>query len=301
MLAVSTSPVVSRRLSIVALLAGVSVLARPSAASAQTSSLAPPQVNFAGRLEFEGRSPYSHICIRQMGNLRSMLFVRDSGEEVLESQIDLKKPFDLRFEYLRALFTSYLLRDQQPDVLIVGLGGGGMVHFLSRFDPAVHVDAVEIDPLVVQLADRYFGVRPAANVAIHTADGLQFIAEADKKYDVIYMDAFLKPSADTDATGAPLELRTREFYRQMQSKLKPGGVVAFNINPHDGLADDLHAIQQAFPQTYVFPLSRNQGVVALATTDGARLARSELLQRAKGLQKRLGGVPLVEFVKRLPN
>ena len=39
---------------------------------------------------------------------------------------------------------------------------------------------------------------------IVTADGLKFIAEAEKQYDVIYLDAFLKPSADTDSTGVPL-------------------------------------------------------------------------------------------------
>ena len=123
----------------------------------------------------------------------------------------------------------------------------------------MQIDAVEIDPLVVQLADKYFGTRSGENVNIVTADGLKFIAEAKKQYDVIYLDAFLKPSADTDATGVPLSLRTRQFYEQLQAKLKPGGVAAFNINPHAQMAEDVRAIRSAFPQAYEFQLPRRAG------------------------------------------
>jgi spermidine synthase len=242
--------------------------------------------NFAGRLEFDGASDFSHIRIRRRGDVRSLLFVRDSGEEVVESQVNLRRPAELQFEYLKFLFASYLLRDPQQDVLIVGLGGGGMIHFLRAVDPNVKIDAVEIDPLVVKLADESFGVRTGENVNIVTADGLKFIAEAKKQYDVIYMDAFLKPSADTDATGVPLALRTQQFYKQMQTKLKPGGVVAFNLNPHPQLPDDIKAIAAAFPQTYEFPLSRRDGTVVLASTDPVRVTRTVMFERARVLDPR---------------
>ena len=93
-----------------------------------------------------------------------MLFVRDTGEEVLETQIDLRKPHVLQFEYLQYLFASYLFRERQQDVLIVGLGGGGMVHFLRQFDPAVRIDAVEIDPLVVEAGRQVFRRAHAAGM-----------------------------------------------------------------------------------------------------------------------------------------
>lgn len=242
--------------------------------------------NFAGRLEYDATSDFSHIRIRRRGDVRSMLFVRDSGEEVVESQINLRRPAELQFEYLKFLFASYLLRDPQQDVLIVGLGGGGMIHFLRAVDPQVKIDAVEIDPLVVKIADQSFGVRSGENVNIVAADGLQFIADATKQYDVIYMDAFLKPSADTDATGVPLALRTQQFYQQMQTKLKPGGVAAFNINPHPQMQDDLQAIAAAFPQMYEFPLSRRDGTVVLASTDPVRVTRTAMFERARVLDPR---------------
>jgi spermidine synthase len=241
--------------------------------------------NFAGRLEFDQQGEFSHVRIRRDGNLRSMLFVRDTGEEAVESRINLDKPYLLQFEYLKHLFTSYLFRHPQQDVLIVGLGGGGMIHFLRHADPGVRIDAVEIDPLVVKLADEYFGVRSGENVNIVTADGLKFIAESEKQYDVIYLDAFLKPSADTDATGVPLNLRTQQFYKQLQTKLKPGGVAAFNINPHPQMGDDVRAIAEAFAQAYEFQLPRNQGLVVIASTVLERATRPELIRRAAELDR----------------
>ena len=243
--------------------------------------------NAAGELEYDGNSDYSHIRIRRRGPIRSMIFVRDAGEEVLETQMDLRRPAELKFEYLRYLFASYLFQPEPKRVLIVGLGGGSMVHYLQQTDPGVKIDAVEIDPLVVKLASDMFGTKPSENVNIVAADGLKFIADAeDQTYDVIYMDAFLKPSAATDETGAPRALRTQQFYQQLQQKLKPGGVVAFNLNPHAELDADIRELTEAFPQLYVFPMSQFNGVVAIGTLDKERAEPVDLVRCGRDLNRR---------------
>jgi spermidine synthase len=268
------------------------------------SALAAPGVRqaAAGVVEFEASSQYSHVRVRRLGSVRTLTFVRDNGAEALETQMDLNQPEALRFEYLRQFFCSYLFRPAQQRVLIVGLGGGGMIRFLDRFDSKLRIDAVEIDPLVVRVADEFFGVRSGPTTQIHTADGLQFIAQAGNRYDVIYMDAFLKPSAATDGSGAPLALRTREFYKQMRSKLQPGGIVVFNLNPHPGLQADLAAIGEVFPQVYVFDLPASQGTVAIAATEPQRVEYADLLRRAKEMDesRRFGGLlNMAEMARRM--
>lgn len=259
-----------------------------------------PRETWAGRLEYDGKSAFSHIRIRVKNNVRSLIFVRDTGEEALESRVHIERPYVLQFDYLKHLFTSYLLVNPQEDVLIVGLGGGGMVHFLRRYDPALRIDAVEIDPLVVELAAKYFGVASGPNVNVVVGDGLKFIAEGDKRYDVIYLDAFLKPSGDTDATGTPLALKTQEFYKQIQARLKPGGVAAFNINPHAQAEDDVRAIAAAFPQAYEFLLPRDQGRIVVASTNSTRVDEAELLNRAAAMDERFrGALPFREMARRL--
>jgi spermidine synthase len=146
---------------------------------------------------------------------------------------------------------------------------------MNRHQPGVRVDAVEIDPAVVAIADRYFGVRSTENVQIITADAFDFLAKTEAKYDVIYMDAFLKPSGGTDGTGAPLRLRTLRFYEQIQGKLKPEGLVVFNLNWHRRVGDDVRTIRDGFPQTYVFSLPRQGGYVVFASLSPQPMAKSE--------------------------
>ncbi|MFN9721557.1 MAG: spermidine synthase [Planctomycetota bacterium] len=239
-----------------------------------------------GAIEHEVQSTYSHIRIRRAGNIRTMIFVRDSGEEAYESQMNMRSPHLLRFSYLQHMFTSYLLQPEQKKVLIVGLGGGSMVHFLQKHAPECEVDAVEIDPVVVQLAERYFAVKRNKNVRLIVADAFDYFRKNETKYDVIYMDAFLKPSASTDETGVPLRLRTIDFYKQLQSRLNDGGSVVFNINPHPEMKADLETIAEAFPQGYVFSLPNSEGVVAIGSLQPSRKKSDELRAAGREMDRR---------------
>ena len=242
-------------------------------------------VRGGGALEMEVNSEFSRIRVRRQGNIRTLLFVRDSGEEVVESMLNVKKPYDLLVPYQRHMFASYLFRPKQEHVLLVGLGGGGMVHFLTHYDPAVHVDAVEIDPAVVKIAEGYFGVRSGGNVNIVTADGLQYLEKTDQQYDVIYLDAFLKPAPDTDPTGMPLRLKTQRFYKDIQGKLKSEGLVVFNLNPHEGIDADIKTIRGAFAQVYVFRIA-DTNVVVVASPATQREQPAVLKARAQQADRR---------------
>lgn len=238
-----------------------------------------------GSVEMDVRSEYSHILVKRQGNVRMMIFVRDSGEEVVESMVNLKKPYELIVPYSRFMFCSYLFRPECERVLIVGLGGGAMVQFLQHYDPDVKVEAVEIDPAVVDLADRYFKTRSGGNTRIVTDDAFHYFQNAKARYDVIYMDAFLKPSRDTDATGVPLQLKTIRFYKSLQDKIVPGGLVVFNLNVHSALNDDIAAIREAFPQVYVFR-ALNANAIAIGSTDKSRVNLPALRERAKDQDRR---------------
>ena len=239
-----------------------------------------------GPVLLETTSEYSRIRVRERAGVRTLSFVRDSGEEVIESQVDLRRPDDLVLPYTRAMFLSYLYQPQPRRVLIVGLGGGAMVHFLRRHDPDLQVDVVEIDPTVVQIADRYFGVRSEGRTRIITQDAFAYFPEVQEPYDVIYMDAFLKPSDETDSTGVPLRLKTTNFYRGVREKLTPEGIMVFNINPHPQVGDDVAAIREAFPALDLFRLQPGQGFVAIGAQREQVLGPRELSDRAAQLDRR---------------
>jgi spermidine synthase len=240
-----------------------------------------------GDIEEQVKSNYSTIRIRRANDHRSLCFVRDSGEEVTESMLDLRRPYDLLIDYTRYMFLSYVFCPKPERVLIVGLGGGSMVHFLRRYDKDVKVDVAEIDPEIVRLADKYFGVRTGGNVKIINTDAFEYLMHpTEHAYDVIYLDAFLKPSVETDSTGVLLRLKTIQFYKEMQKRLKPDGIAVFNINPHQSVDEDIARIRVAFPQTYVFHLPNYGGQVVVASLAKERMEPKDVVAAAQEIDRR---------------
>ncbi len=268
------------------LAAALAVVIAALAWVAPASAAPPHHARDAGAVELDQTSEFSHIRVRKRGDVRTLIFVRSGGEEVTESIVNLKRPYELQLPYTKHMFTTYLFKPKQERVLIVGLGGGAMVHFLTHHDPQLKIDAVEIDPAVVKVAADLFGVRAGGNVNIVTTDAFKFLAETETRYDVIYMDAFLKPSADTDSTGVPLKMKTVEFYKGLHKRLAPDGLMAFNLNPHPKLEEDLGAIRAAFPQVYVFRVA-DTNVVAIATLEPKRATAAALKSAAHEADLRL--------------
>ena len=104
------------------------------------------------------------------------------------------------------------------DVLCIGMGVGIVPMQFAR--EGVRVDVVEINPAVVPLAERYFGLEPARlNIVI--GDGRQYLNATEKRYDAVVLDAFLGDSS-------PSHLMSREAFAAVRRVLRPGGVLVIN-------------------------------------------------------------------------
>src|SRR5690606_39338346 len=84
-------------------------------------------------------------------------------------------------EFRRVLFRSAIgLALVAPDarILYVGLGGGAMPMHAHDVLPRAAIDVVEIDPLIVDVAQAWFGFRPDSLLRVRTRDGRAFIEAA---------------------------------------------------------------------------------------------------------------------------
>ena len=172
-------------------------------------------------------------------------------------------------------------------MLICGLGGGGMVHFMKHYDPKCKVDCVEIDPEVVRLAAEYFGITSGGNVNIITKDAFDHfktVAEGAVRRDL--HGRFPETFSGNGRDRAPLRLKTVAFYKDLQKKLTADGVVVFNINPHKKILQDVRNIQEAFPQAYTSSLPDEGGLVAVGTKSSKRLSGEQLFEIANGVDRR---------------
>lgn len=168
------------------------------------------------------RSAFGTLYVHEEAGERCLSFSPRSNER--QTCIDLDEPQRLVFEYYKGMMGALYLNPAPRRVLVIGLGGGALPAALQRLDPALEMDVVEIDPVVVRIARRFFGFDPAAGTRVHEEDGRAFVQRARKeglKYDLVMLDAF-------DADYVPAHLMTIEFLLELKDLLAPGGVVAAN-------------------------------------------------------------------------
>lgn len=241
-------------------------------------------------------SEYSRIVVREVGTERTLSFLDEQGKEHVESRMDVADPSRLVLPYARSMFVSYLFAPEPERVLLIGLGAGSMVRFLERFDSKVQIDAVDIDPVVLDVARDYFGTRESERVHLIAADGFDFVARAEAVYDVIYLDAFLKPmtaegatadaATDVDASGVPRRLKTIETYRKMQSKLRPGGVIVVNLH-YMTLNDDVATLREALGRGHLFDVPGTGNYILVGTSSADDVSPTELFTRGQTVDARL--------------
>lgn len=127
-----------------------------------------------------------------------------------------KKSTSLFTYMLRYLAQAYHPKLEQ--VLCIGLGVGIVPMELAA--QGVEVDAVEINPDVVMVGERFFDFEPA-KIDLVIGDGRYFVNRTEKQYDAVILDAFLGDSS-------PSHLMTREAFEAMKEVMRPEGVLVIN-------------------------------------------------------------------------
>src|SRR5574340_110714 len=143
------------------------------------SSLLLPRISSGESVLFEGDSIYNHITVREDDSERCMIFGRHADNR--ETCIDLKEPDQSVFEYTAMMFVGFLFRAETRNVCLIGLGGGYIPTVFRMHLPYVKLHTIEIDPLVQQLAVKYFKFAVPGNQRLTIADGRQYLRRKDRK------------------------------------------------------------------------------------------------------------------------
>lgn len=122
------------------------------------------------------------------------------------------------FTFIHLLEALRFLRPAAKDMLIVGLGIGSLPSSLSRF--GIRSDVVEIDPAVVEFAEKYFGFRPTGDVYVE--DARAFLRTPRRQYDFLVHDTFT-------GGATPDHLLSLEVVNDIRKALKADGVLALNF------------------------------------------------------------------------
>lgn len=115
-----------------------------------------------------------------------------------------------------------ILNPEGKRMLILGLAGGTSARAVSHYFPEIHIDAVEIDPKIIEFGERYFALKHA-NLNIFPEDGRMFLKRSKKKYDFIMIDVYAQ------GLSIPFHMATVEFFEEVRSHLNENGVIMMNV------------------------------------------------------------------------
>lgn len=257
-----------------------------SAAIAGLLALALAWIPSQRRVLYEGDSPYTHLLVtEEEPGVRALRFERKGARQ---SVIRVGAPLELQLPYARASMTALGIVPDPRRVLIVGLGGGSMAMFLQALFPEAEIDAVDIDPGVVEVAVEYFGLRPGPRLRAVVADGRKFLEESPGGYDLVFLDAF-------GGDWVPPHLVTAEFMRALRAKLSARGLAIANVwrpKSNPTYFDVLATYREVFGEVCVLDVPGAVNQVVLSRADGTNpVPDPEALARR---------VAEVRTVKRIP-
>jgi predicted membrane-bound spermidine synthase len=112
---------------------------------------------------------------------------------------------------------------RRRQVLLLGLGAGSVAQAVRALDPDARIVGVELDPGVVRLARRHFGL-DRLGVELVIGDALEFLKRDRQRFDLIVEDLFVGPPRSVRKP----ERLLADGYRLIARRLHPGGYVTSN-------------------------------------------------------------------------
>lgn len=217
---------------------------RPLAAGAAVLCVIVPQPNFQWQ-----NDEHLRLVEQREGYYQTVRIYTDDETFIqmhlgptFHSKIDLNTREPL-FNYAVTML-QYVEEIAGKRALVIGGAGHAMARYLEN--RGAIVTEVEIDPIVVQLSDEYFGT---INGDVVIQDGRAFIENApSESYDLILIDAF------DGGASVPAQMTTVEFFEAVERVLTPDGLMLYNFvgTPEGARSESFRALGRTFSDAFEF-------------------------------------------------
>jgi len=210
-----------------------------------------------GKHIYEADTHYNHCLIYEAVDrntrrpIRSLVIDRFGRQ----STIFTDKNDDLVLDYLKYFRMGHHFHPNATRSLLLGGGGFTYVADYFRRNPDQALDVVELDPGLVDIAYRYFGLSSQPRLNIFAEDARVYLNHCRRKYGIVYVDTF------NSATIVPHYMTTVETARLVYDALAPDGVAVLNvISAIDGARGqffraELATYRAVFPRVEAFKLN----------------------------------------------
>ena len=175
-------------------------------------------------------SPYQNVSVNFNNNESKPITVQ-SNNIWLQTPMNLSNKFyqEKNSSWHKLYITPFIsTKVDFKDILIVGSGTGNDVATAIRYTNG-NIDAVEIDPLVANLGERFHPESPYSNPRVNLTinDARNFIKEIDKQYDLIVYSVLDSHANLSSKGGVRLDsyVYTVESFFEAKKKLKANGIM----------------------------------------------------------------------------
>jgi spermidine synthase len=166
---------------------------------------------------YEHTSAHHRVQVVDANGFRHLKFERNQ-----QSSMGLDDPYDTDIEYIAYLHIALAIQPAIDRALIIGLGGGSLAKQLWRDHSDMRIDAIELDPEIVDVAYELFGLPDDDRIRVIIGEGRECLETTNELYDLIVIDAY-------DDDHIPPHLLTEQFLLACRDHLAPDGVIAYNL------------------------------------------------------------------------
>lgn len=145
----------------------------------------------------------------------------EDGQKVLNSQSTCYSGKTLHDIFIKVF--KYIETDDVKSILLLGLGGGTVVKILlNELNYKGNIVAVELDPVIVDIAMKEFGIVPDKKLELVCMDATEYVKSTRKKFDMIICDIFVDNSL-------PEAITEDSFWINVAKRLSDDGIIVFNV------------------------------------------------------------------------
>jgi spermidine synthase len=170
-------------------------------------------------------TPYSRVLVYTTREEGTDRLTREmvTGPHGRQSAMYLDEVTELVLPYTHFYRLTEHYRPDARRMLVLGGGGYSFPKYALAHYPEIHIDVVELDPGITQLARSHFGLTDHPRLTIFEEDARTFLNKRTSVYDVILCDVF------TSHYSIPHHLTTVEAVALMRAALTPNGVILVNL------------------------------------------------------------------------
>lgn len=211
------------------------------------------------RLKFKGKRIYlSDLAAHPTEVYENKLYRWLSfGNKNIQTAISKQEPWQAVLNYIPALthILPYLQATQGG--LLLGLGGGALIHYLHHHHPSTTITAIEVDETIIDIAKHFFYLPEDPRLNIICDDASGYFERETTTFDFILCDIY---SSD----NFPEHCSSERFFQLGKSRISENGVFSINILAESAqqCATLLNMIQKTFnKQTLLVPVASSSNII----------------------------------------